>query len=163
MGLATAFVALALLCLAACEQGVDVSQSAFRLVSNWPVDGSEQSTATGQNEDGLNPKIPAAIHSMFEDILDAANWQNPQVIVVPKGVEVSSAALAGGTRTARSDELRRVLVGLPISAWPYGRVVLVTEIGLVGSLDDLELIKRNRDEAAQVLKALAIEANWWPA
>ena len=42
-------------------------------------------------------------------------------------------------------------------------MVLVTEIGLIGTLDDLELIKRNRDEAAQVLKALAIEANWGPA
>ena len=162
MGLATAFVALALLCLAACEQGVDVSQPAFRLVSTRPVDGSEQSTATGQNEDGLNPKIPAAIHSKFDDILDAANWLNPQVIVVPKGVEVRSASLAGGTTTVRVDELRRVLAGLPISAWPYGRVVLATQIGLVGSLDDLGLITRNREEAAQVLKALAIEANWWP-
>ena len=163
MGLTTAFVALALLCLAACEQGVDVSQPAFPLVSTRPVDGSEQSTETGQNEDGLNPKIRAAIHSKFDDILDAANWLNPQVIVVPKGVEVRSASLAGGTRTARLDELRRVLIGLPISAWPYGRVVLVTEIGLVGRLDDLELIERNRDEAARVLKALAIEANWGPA
>jgi len=63
----------------------------------------------------------------------------------------------------RVDELRRLLVGLPISAWPYGRVVLATDAGLVGSLDDFELIKRNRDEVAQVLKALAIEANWWPS
>ena len=95
MGLATAFVALALLCLAAGEQGVDVLQPAFRLASTRPVDGSEQITETGQNEDGLNPKIRAAIHSKFDDSLDAANWLNPQVIVVPKGVEVRSASLAG--------------------------------------------------------------------
>ena len=133
-------------------------------VSRSPrLDRNRTSQSLATSEDGLNPKIRAAIHSKFDDILDAANWLNPQVIVVPKGVEVRSASLAGGTRTARLDELRRVLVGLPISAWPYGRVVLVTEIGLVGRLDDLELIKRNRDEAARVLKALAIEANWWPA
>ena len=144
--------------------------SAWRLpgqlmaVSRSPrLDRNRTSQSLATSEDGLNPKIRAAIHSKFDDILDAANWLNPQVIVVPKGVEVRSASLAGGTRTARLDELRRVLVGLPISAWPYGRVVLVTEIGLVGRLDDLELIKRNRDEAARVLKALAIEANWWPA
>jgi len=51
MGLATAFVALALLCLAAGEQGVDVLQPAFRLASTRPVDGSEQITETGQKSD----------------------------------------------------------------------------------------------------------------
>ena len=144
-------------------QKVDGSQPAFRLVSTWPSDGGEQGTATGQHEDGLNPKIPAAIHSRFDNIRDAANWLNPQVIARPNGVEVRSASLAGGKTTVRVDELRRVLVGLPISAWPYGRVVLATDAGIVGSLDDFELIKRNRDEVAQVLKALAIETNRWPS
>ena len=143
-------------------QRVDGSEPAFRLVSTWPADGVQQKTATRPNEGGLDQKIPAAVHSKYEDIRDAAKWLNPKVIVVPKGVEVRSWSLAGGTTTVRVDELRRVLVGLPISAWPYGRVVLATDAGLVGSLDDLEPIRRNHDEAARVLKALVIEADWWP-
>lgn len=144
-------------------QRVDGSQPAFRLVSTWPADGSQQKTATRRNDDGLDRKIPAAIHSKYKDIRDAANWLNPRVVVIPKGVEVRSSSLAGGSTTIRVDELRRVLVGLPISAWPYGRVVLATETGLLGSLDALEPIKRNHDEVACVLKALGIEVDWWPS
>lgn len=85
------------------------------------------------------------------------------MIVIPQGVEVRTSALAGGKTTVRVDELRRVLVGLPVSAWPYGRVVLGTDTGLLGSLDDLVPIRRNHDEAARVLKTLGIEVDWWPS
>ena len=99
---------------------------------------------------------------MYHEIRDAMNRLNPQVIVTPQGVEVRSSALAGGQTTVSVNELRRVIVGLPVSAWPYGRVVLGTDIGLIGSVGDLVPIKRNHDEAARVLKALGIEVDWWP-
>jgi hypothetical protein len=144
-------------------QRVDGSGPAFRLVSTWPADGGQEAGTNVQNDAGVDGKIPAAIHSKYREIRDARQWLNPQVIVIPQGVEVRSSALPGGQTTVRVDELRRVLVGLPVSAWPYGRVVLATDTGLLGSLDDLVPIKRNHDEAARVLKALGIEVNWWPS
>jgi hypothetical protein len=59
-----------------------------------------------------------------------------------------------GRKTVPNTELRALLVSLPVSAWPYGRVVVASDLGLraVNGSDD-QPIKRNHDAAEQILKA----------
>jgi hypothetical protein len=142
-------------------QRVDGSSPAFRLVSTWPADTGEPKAATEGNQAGLDPKIPAAIHSRYKDIRDAKDWRNPILIVSPNDVEVRSSALIGGKKIVRPPDLRSVLIGLPVSAWPYGRVILGEDNGLAGGPND-PAIKRNHDEAAEILKTLDIAVDWWP-
>ena len=58
--------------------------------------------------------------------------------------------------------LARTVVGLPDSAWPYGRVLAASESG-VQSIDDSGLIKKNKEEADKILKELGVTVVWWPS
>jgi hypothetical protein len=112
----------------------------------------------------LNSKIPAAIHAKYQNIQDARHWRNPRITIRADGVEVASGAIRGGRRVVLVEELRGLLVRLPIKAWPYGRVILATDIGLrqADGRDD-NSIRPNHDAVEKILKALDIEADWWPS
>jgi hypothetical protein len=118
----------------------------------------------------LDPRIGAPISAKYRAIRDARAWLNPKITVRAEGIEVKSGALPGGRKTVPSSELGAVLVGLPVDAWPYGRVVLASDIGLRrvdarGRLDetDEQSIRRNHEAARRVLWALNIEIDWWPS
>src|SRR5687767_209694 len=103
----------------------------------------------------LNPAIPPAIEAKYKGIRDAKDWLNPQITIRAEGVEVVTNAIPGGRRTVPPDGLRDLLIKLPVSAWPYGRVVLATDIGLrrVDHSDE-EPIRRNHEAAEKLLEAL---------
>jgi hypothetical protein len=91
---------------------------------------------------------------------DAADWQNPYLTVRPNGVEVKArSALLKDGRTVPVERLEETLKSLPLTAWPYGNVVAVQEIGIRSKSDD-HLIERNRVEAERVLKSLGTEVVW---
>lgn len=82
------------------------------------------------------------------------------------GIDVIATGLPSGSRTRRTiavTALRRTLLGLPITAWPYGRIVAVQEIGL-GPVDgsDLKPIADNLATTLTILKYLNVTANRWP-
>ncbi len=121
-----------------------------------------QSGSTAQEEEQLNSSIPPADEEKFKSIYDAKDWNNPYLIVHADGIEVISKALPSGRRLVEPGELRRVLIGLPVSAWPYGRVIAIQEAGLRAPGDD-EPISRNKQAAEAVLKALRLQISWWPS
>jgi hypothetical protein len=49
-----------------------------------------------------------------------------------------------------------------VSAWPYGRVVAVQEIGVRAGKDE-KPIKQNKAAVTEGLKGLGVEIVWWPA
>ena len=112
------------------------------------------------NDLKLDPRIPAADREKYRSIRDAKDWENPYVIVLRDGVDVRAKGYRG---TLPVSELRRALVVLPISAWPYGAVVGVQQIHLraVGGADDAA-IKSNVDGTLAVLKALKVHPDLWP-
>ena len=117
-----------------------------------------------QSRERLNPRIPPAIHAKHRDIRDAKDWRNPKITIRAEGIEVVTPAIPGGRRTVIPADLRDLLVGLPVTAWPYGRVVLASDIGLrQADRSDDEPIRRNHDAAEKVLKALDVEVDWWPS
>jgi len=113
---------------------------------------------------GLNSDIPAAVHAKYKNIQDAKDWLNPKILISADGIEVVSDAIRDGRRTIPSGELRDLLIRLPVTAWPYGRVVLAQDLGLRrGDRSDTRSIGRNHDAAEKILKALDIEVDWWPS
>jgi len=61
-------------------------------------------------------------------------------------------------------ELRRVLIDLPIEAWPYGRVVGVQRPSISsGAVGEPEAIEANLKVVRDVLAALNVDFNGWPA
>ena len=105
----------------------------------------------------LDPRIPAADHSQY--VHHTRDWRNPFLVVVRDGLELKSPAIEGGEKTIRLDRLRDSLKELPVSAWPYGRVVGWSEISIrSGDDDDDRLISRNRGIMLEILESMDIDA-----
>ncbi len=106
--------------------------------------------------------IPAADPEKYRDVRESKTWRNPYLIVKPDGV----ALLDAGNHEERylnPDELTRVLAQLPPSAWPYGRVVAVTESGVLSSEDDKARIRKNRAIVAGTLESMHVLIHWIPS
>lgn len=112
------------------------------------------------NDLKLDRRIPTANRQKYRSIRDAKDWENPYLVVLKGGVDVRAH---GYRSTVPVSELRRLLVMLPASAWPYGAVVAVQEMSLraVGGADDAA-IKANLEDTLAVLKALKVHADLWP-
>ena len=111
----------------------------------------------------LDPRIAAPRVETYRAIRDAREWQNPYLVVHAASIEVVASGIPNGRITVPVDELRAVLVRLPVSAWPYGRVVGLQNASIISGITDLDPIARNRRAAEEVLEALDITASWWPA
>jgi hypothetical protein len=116
--------------------------------------------ASGLKDLTLDTRIPAADRQKYRSIRDAKDWENPYLVVLKSGLDVRAR---GYRKTVPASALRRVLVELPVSAWPYGAVVAVQEVHLraVGGADDAA-IKANLSETLAALRALEVLADLWP-
>jgi hypothetical protein len=115
-------------------------------------------------EERLNVNIPAAVRAKYRGIQDPRDWLNPIITIRAEGIEVGRRGTPSRLKTVPASELKTFLVSLPVSAWPYGRVVLGSDIGIrEGDESDDQPIRRNHDAAEQVLKALDVEIDWWPS
>ena len=133
------------------------SRPPIRLLSTWPP-------AERQSPIGLDPRVPPADPAKYRDILAASDWKNPSVTILPDAIMVSSFVLEHGQRIIPVSELRQLLVSLPVSAWPYGRVVLASDAGIRrADGGDEEKIRTNHDQVNEILRRLRIEVDWWPS
>jgi hypothetical protein len=111
-------------------------------------------------EEGLKAEIPSADYSKLKDVRDARDWRNPIVLILADVVEIRSRSLTGGRIRIGVGQLRQELIKLPVSDWPYGRIVLAQDPGL--SQGDDAAVRRTHAETERILKALKVEADWWP-
>lgn len=112
----------------------------------------------------LNPRIGPASPQRYKSIHDAKKWQNPILVIRADGIQVISKSLPSGERTVSPSDLRRTLIDLPLTAWPYGRVVAVQDIGLhPADLSDGPAITNNRNLTVAILKTLEIAVEGWPS
>jgi hypothetical protein len=107
----------------------------------------------------LPARILPADNAKYRDVQDAADWKNPYLVITRDGFDLR---FQGGQIFGPLSLLARTLVGLPDSAWPYGRVVAGSEIG-VRIVGDDPVIKRNREEADKILREVGLEVQWWPS
>jgi hypothetical protein len=106
--------------------------------------------------------IPAADPGKFHDAHITKSWKNPYLIVKADGVALLDVA-NNEEHIMNPDELTRKLAQLPDTAWPYGRVVAVTESTPNGSDHDKAEIRKNKAIVAGTLEGMHVAINWIPA
>jgi hypothetical protein len=104
--------------------------------------------------------IPPASPEKYRGMIDMKGWQNPYLIIKADGVALLDAG-NHEERLLKPAGLTQELAKLPPSAWPYGRVVAVTENGVRNSESDV-LIRKNRALVAGTLESLHVLINWIP-
>lgn len=96
---------------------------------------SQQPEAQAPDPQTILQAIPAADTAKYEHIRDMKKWQNPYLIVRMDGVTLYDSADSAEI-LLKTDELLPALAKLPVSNWPYGRVVAAAESDAVSSETD---------------------------
>jgi len=112
----------------------------------------------------LDKRIGPAAAQKYRSVRDAKDWENPYLVVGRDGIEVIVRRLPSSRTTVAAVDLEPILVGLPISAWPYGRVAAVQEVGIrEPDRSDDKSIAANLEAVLAILKKLDITVDRWPS
>ena len=106
--------------------------------------------------------IPPATPEKYRGMVDMKGWRNPYLIIRADGVALLDPD-NHLERILKPGELTQALGNLPPAAWPYGRVVAVTENGVRGSADESVKIRPNRALVAGTLESMHVLINWIPS
>jgi hypothetical protein len=106
--------------------------------------------------------IPEPTPEKYRGLIRMKGWRNPYLIIRADGVGLLDPD-DHLERILKPAELTQALGNLPPSAWPYGRVVAVTENGVKASADDDVRIRTNRAIVAGTLESLHVLINWIPS
>ena len=72
--------------------------------------------------------------------------------------------LWSGRQTVAVADLERMLIGLPLAGWPYGRVAAVEENSIrAGDRSDDKRIANNLEAVLSILKKLDVTVDRWPS
>ena len=127
-----------------------------------PLAGPMQSGSVPMGR--LDPRIGAAALQRYKSVRDAKDWENPYLVIRRDGIEVIVKRLPSGRQTVAVAELERTLIGLPVTAWPYGRVAAVQENSIrAGDRSDDKPIADNLEAALAILKKLDVTVDRWPS
>ena len=113
-----------------------------------------------QTSRSLENRIPKPDPKKYHSVQDAKDWKNPYLIVRRDGIEIVGMTPVGRAITVES--VPGVLERLPASAWPYGLVVAVQDMGILSGKTDLAHIEANRTKLLNLLKELGIAVDRWP-
>jgi hypothetical protein len=102
--------------------------------------------------------IPATNPEKYRGMIDQKGWRNPYLIIKTGGVALLDPD-NHEERLLKPEELTLALGNLPRSAWPYGRVVAVTENSVRGPGDDVP-IRKNRALVAGTLESMHVLIHW---
>ena len=80
---------------------------------------------------------------------------------VRDGIEIVGMTPVGQAMSIES--VPGMLEKLPDSAWPYGLVVAVQDIGILSGKTDLARIEANRTKLLNLLKGLGVAVDRWPS
>jgi hypothetical protein len=115
-------------------------------------------TAAGR----LDPRIKPAVAERYKAVRNANNWQNPYLMVGSDHIVVRAKGLPG-LKIVQADALEQTLLELPVTAWPYGKVVGVQENGDRADKSDDKPIADNVAAARATLKKLGVTFDKWPS
>jgi hypothetical protein len=119
-------------------------------------------TATATTPEARIQQIPPADPQKYAAMRNMKAWRNPYLIVRVDGVALLDAT-NNEQQIVDPDKLAEALARLPASAWPYGRVVAIQEIGAAGSDEDRAKLRKNRALAAGALESMHVLINWVPS
>jgi len=105
--------------------------------------------------------IPAANAEHYHKIQDMTKWRNPYLVLQADNIGLLDVSNNVEHRI-KAEELPEALAQLPVSAWPYGRVVAVAEVASA-SAEDKSRIRDNRAKVAETCHSLQVQVYWVPA
>lgn len=108
----------------------------------------------------LRQRIPRAEPAKYRQVQDGKDWKNPYLMVRRDGVEIVGVTPA--SHAVPVDLVEAELERLPPSAWPYGLVVAVQDVGIMAVGDEPRVLA-NRAKLLAVLKRLGIQVELWPS
>ena len=121
-----------------------------------------EKSVTDASPEGRIQQIPPADPQKYAANRETKTWRNPYLIVKKDGIWLLDLE-NNEEHLLKSDQVLDALAALPASAWPYGRVVAVQEIGITGSDEDKIALRRNRAILAGTLEDAKVLINWVPA
>jgi hypothetical protein len=131
-----------------------ISLASLEACSKPDVPTPEPSKAV--EETGLE-RIAEPDSTKFPRMQDLAQWQNPQLVVREDGIGLIDLE-NHEIHILKPEQVEAELVSLPLSAWPYGRAVLLS---LAAPLDKSEAAKaklrENRGLLIGTLKNLRVQ------
>ncbi len=103
--------------------------------------------------------VPVDNPKLYEHIQMAEDWKNPFLQI--QGDLVSIKAHGRQARVPVGDVVS-VLRGLPVSAWPYGKVVAVQAGSGPQTSGTASAIDQTREQLDVLLRVNDIEIDYWP-
>jgi cytosine deaminase len=115
----------------------------------------------------LDERIGAADRRQFTAVRDPKDWKNPFVLINHDG-SVTVIIEASSEHTLKPEELKEFLIKLPISGWPFGRVVSLRPCtARSDSKEQFEkedqLIRKSWGTMRETIRSLQLEMNVWPS
>jgi hypothetical protein len=121
-----------------------------------------EDTAAPTSPEARIKQIPPADPQKYAGMRDMKAWRNPYLIVRVDGVGLLDVG-DNLQQILDPDKLPEALASLPLSAWPYGRVVAIQESSVAGSEEDKARFRRNRALVAGALESMQVLINWVPS
>jgi hypothetical protein len=110
----------------------------------------------------LARNVRAANTRAYQYVRTSKDWRNPFLVVRSDGVEILTGNAATKSITIPVTKVMPYLEKLPQSAWPFGLVVAVMEIGIRSVGDDVP-IKRNLEQLLRLLEDAGVKVDRWPS
>jgi hypothetical protein len=98
----------------------------------------------------------------YEHVADMRHWRNPYLVLRTEGVGLLDIA-DNAEILLKPDEMLAALAHLPASAWPYGRVVAISENGPKNSEQDKVAVRRNKGIVGGILEGAHVAIKWVPS
>jgi hypothetical protein len=106
--------------------------------------------------------IPSADPQKYRSMKYMKNWRNPYLVALPEGVGLLDAN-NNELRLLKTTKVLETLAALPASAWPYGRVVVLTENPITSTEQQRVAIRRNKNIVAGTLEGAHVLIHWVPS
>ena len=107
-------------------------------------------------------RISAPDPSKYPAFTNMSGWKNPYLIVRDDGIgflDLSNREV----HILKQEEIPAELASLPLDAWPYGRVVLITQASPSNPTEQTkEALRKNRALLMGTLKELDVQAHEAP-
>lgn len=115
-----------------------------------------QPAAETPHETGLE-RIPEADSTKYPRLEDLAQWKNPQLVVREDGIGLVDVE-NHEVHILKMEQVEAELVSLPLSAWPYGRVVLLSQAAPLDKSEEAKArLRENRGLLVGTLKNLQVK------
>jgi hypothetical protein len=121
-----------------------------------PESPAPQATTEAPLPTGLE-RIPEPDTSKYPKFHDMGEWKNPQLVVREDGIGLVDLE-NHEVHILKIEQVEAELVSLPISAWPYGRAVLLSQAAPKDKSDEAKArLRENRGLLVGTLKNLQVQ------